>query len=92
MTDTAISPRAFFKVEWALVGIVITVILQGGSIVWFAAQMDQRLSVLEEKVRLDGPGARSLAETLAKVDERSAGTAKAVERIEGRLDELIRAK
>jgi hypothetical protein len=65
-----------------LVGIVITLLLQGGAAVWWAARMDSRVSTLETRV---APIAATL-ETVARLDERTTSMAKASDRIERKLD------
>jgi anti-sigma-K factor RskA len=70
------------KVDYALIGIVITILLQGGGFVWWAAKADTRLSSLEARV---APLAATV-EVTARLDERTSSMAKAMERVERKLD------
>ena len=73
------SPR---KIDWALLGIVITLLLQGGSALWWASKMDTRLAQLEN----EAAPLKVAAETVARLDERTKATDASVQRIERKLD------
>ena len=70
------------KIDTALIGIVITLILQFAGALWWAATMNARL----DKLEADIAPARQVVETVARLDERSKAMEIATQRIERKLD------
>ncbi len=68
------------KIDTALVSIAITLLIQTGAGVWWAATTNSRIEKLEENVA----PVRVVIETVARLDERTKG----IERIERKLDAL----
>jgi hypothetical protein len=72
------------KIDWALIGIVITLLLYGGSAVWWASKMDSRVMAIEGRM---APIAATV-ETVGRLDERTLAMQKSADRIERKLDDL----
>jgi len=70
------------KIDTALIGIVITLILQFTGALWWAATMNARLDELEADIA----PARQVVETVARLDERTKAMEIATQRIERMLD------
>lgn len=70
------------KIDTALIGIVITLIVQAAGAIWWAATMNARL----DKLEADIAPARQVVETVARLDERSKAMEIAAQRIERKLD------
>lgn len=70
------------KIDTALIGIVIAIILQAAGALWWAATMNARLDRLEADIA----PARQVAETVARVDERLKATEASAQRIERKLE------
>lgn len=70
------------KIDTALIGIVITLIVQAAGAIWWAATMNARL----DKLEADIAPARQVVETVARLDERSKAMEIATQRIERKLD------
>lgn len=70
------------KIDTALIGIVITLIVQAAGAIWWAATMNARL----DKLEADVAPARQVVETVARLDERSKAMEIATQRIERKLD------
>jgi hypothetical protein len=68
--------------DWGMVGVIVALCIQGGSMIWWGSAMDRRVSQLEKDV---GPVTQASI-AIGRMDERTAGITKAVERIERRLD------
>lgn len=68
------------KIDTALVGIVITILLQCATAIWWAAAMSSRIDKLESEVA----PVRAVVETVARLDERTKG----IERIERKLESM----
>lgn len=68
------------KIDTALVAIAITLLMQTGAGVWWAATTSQRVSKLEE----NNAPISSMIQTVAILDERTKG----IERIERRLETM----
>lgn len=68
------------KIDTALVGIVLTLLLQTGAGVWWAATTSARLAKLEEQ----RTPINQMIETVAILGERTKG----IERIERKLEKL----
>lgn len=70
------------KLDVALLGIIITMLLQGAGGVWFAATLNARVQTLEnEAVPL-----KAVVETVARLDERTKAMGESTQRIERRLE------
>ncbi len=82
MTDEVRRGRR--HVDVAILGLLLTVILQGATAVWWAARMDNRVATLEQRL---APVA-ALIESSARVDERTQAMDKAIGRMETKLDRL----
>ena len=65
-----------------LAGLILTIIIQTVTIVWWASGVDRRVSQLEKDI---GP-VSSVAISVARLDERTAAISNATARIERRLD------
>lgn len=74
------SPR---KIDYALIGIVITILLQGAGAVWFAATINSRV----DKLEADTATLRAIPVTVARLDERTSSLVEASRRIEAKLDQ-----
>jgi hypothetical protein len=72
------------KIDTALLGIVLTLLLQGVTAIWWAATMNNRMTQLEK----DLAPARTVFETVARLDERSKAMESSTARIERKLDSL----
>ena len=72
------------KIDWALLGIVITILLQGASALWWASKMDTRVGSLEQRM---APIAVTV-ETVARLDERTKSMGDTATRIERKLDAM----
>ena len=68
------------KLDTAIAGLVITVLLQAGTFVWSWSDMNSRVQALEREVA----PLRAIAETVGRLDERT----KALDRIERKLDAM----
>ncbi len=72
------------KIDTALVGIVLTLLLQTGAGVWWAATTSSRLAKLEE----ERTPIRQMITSVAVLEERTKG----IERIERKLNEIEDAR
>lgn len=70
------------KIDTALVGIAVTILLQCIMAIWWAATMNSRV----EKLEADVAPVRSMAETMARLDERTRAMEGTTQRIERKLD------
>lgn len=65
-----------------MIGVIISLIVQSVTIVWWASGMDRRVGQLEKDI---GP-VSSVAVAVARLDERTAAINSATSRIERRLE------
>lgn len=72
------------RFNWTVISIVASLLVQSAVLVGWAAKLDQRVEVLEQKVE----AAAGVSETVARVDERTQAMREAVGRIERQLDAL----
>lgn len=72
------------KLDTAIAGLVITMLLQAGTFVWSWSDMNGRVQALEREVA----PLRAIAETVGRLDERT----KALDRIERKLDAMEPAR
>ncbi|MET3528545.1 hypothetical protein [Phenylobacterium koreense] len=70
------------KIDTALIGIVITIVLQLAGGLWWAATMSGRV----DKLEADVAPARQVAETVARLDERFKAMEASTQRIERKMD------
>lgn len=76
-----VSTRQF---NWSMVGVILAIAVQTCAVIWWASQMDRRVQTLESAVKPFS----TVAETMARLDERTLGMTEANQRIERRLDKL----
>lgn len=69
------------RFNWTVISIVASLLVQSAVLVGWAAKLDQRVEVLEQKVQ----AAAGVSETVARVDERTLGLVAAMNRVEERL-------
>lgn len=69
-----------------VLGMVGAMLLQAAALFIWGAKLDQRVASLEEKAAGNG----RLTESVARIDERTAGLVSSVQRIEGELSERRR--
>lgn len=67
------------KIDTALIGIALSILLQLGAGIWLAATMNTRIATLEAQME----PLSKMSETVARLDERTKG----IERIERKLDQ-----
>ena len=75
----------YVKARWPsleLLGLIAAVVLQACGLVWWGAHIDQRMTAVEERVAVMA----STRETIARLDERTAGLVTTVDRIDQRLN------
>lgn len=72
------------KIDFALIGIAFTILLECGTAVWWASSTDERLRQVEAKTEAQAGPLRNVVETVARLDERTKG----IERIERKLDSM----
>ncbi len=82
MSNPNPAPFGLPRIDWAMIGILITILLQGAAGLWWAAKMDSRISSLEA----DAVPMRAVVETVARLDERTEAMKASTERIERKLD------
>ena len=70
------------KIDTALIGIVISILLQCAGGLWWAATSNSRLDKLEGEVA----PVRTMTETMARLDERTKGMEITTQRIERKLE------
>lgn len=76
------------KIDTALVGIAMAILLQAATGVWWAAKTNSRVDRLEAEMA----PVKTVVETVARLDERSKAMDAASQRIERKLDQLDQAK
>lgn len=72
------------SVNWTITSVVIAVGLQGAGALWWASQMDRRVTQLER----DTAPLSVVVETVARLDERTGAMRDSALRIERKLDSL----
>lgn len=88
MLDVVNQPEGRGRPDWAMIAVVVAILTQSAVLIIWGAQLDQRVGSLESKVTAsDG-----LAETVARVDERTAGLVTTVNRIDQRITERERMR
>lgn len=86
MTDSRPEHVSHSRFNWAMIGVVASILLQSAVLIAWGAKLDERVAGLEQKVS----ATQGLSETVARVDERTAALVKATERIEQRLTDSER--
>lgn len=66
------------KVNWAAAGVILALIAQAGTLIWWGGGLSARVSALEARTAPLSDG------TLARLDERTASLLKGLERLERR--------
>lgn len=72
--------RSEKKIEWGAAALGLTILIQSATLVWWAARVDQRVAVLEQKVTATA----AAGETLARLDERTQFLVTTVNRLDQR--------
>lgn len=70
------------KIDTAIVGIVISLLIQAAGFVWSWSEMNSRVQALERETA----PMRNMTETMARLDERTKGMEITTQRIERKLD------
>lgn len=71
-------------IDWGMVAVVVTLLVQTAGVVWWASTIDARVSRLEQDIK----PLTDTSETVARLDERTASINDATDRIERRLERL----
>lgn len=72
----------------AIAGVVLTILCQTVALFIWGAKLDQRVASLEQKVA----SSEKLAESVARIDERTSSLVSSIDRIEGELSDRRRAR
>ena len=76
------------RFNWAMAGVVLSLLIQSAVLVAWGSKLDQRVEQLEARTA----GAEKLSETVARVDERTASLVTTVNRIDQRLTDQERMR
>ncbi|MFY8163266.1 MAG: hypothetical protein ACOVKC_03415 [Brevundimonas sp.] len=76
------------RFNWAMAGVVLSLLIQSAVLVAWGSKLDQRVEQLEVRTA----GSEKLSETVARVDERTAGLVTTVNRIDQRLTDQERLR
>jgi hypothetical protein len=66
------------NVNWAAAGVILAMIVQAGTLIWWGGGLSARVAALEARTAPLSDG------TLARLDERTASISKSLERLERR--------
>ena len=100
MTEDADDDKGSGKKDWHLekkvtISLILSILLQTSTIVWWGSKLDSRVGFLEEKVSVDRNKIenqekefKDAASRLARVEERTAAMLDILRRIELRIDAI----